>query len=835
MLSIPFEKSLKEEIIFRRNYLYQIIWQVFTWLFWLFLTISTFFLLLDKKTIWFGILIGIILFSQLKYLNRNRKFLPRNIEKIDNFWPFLSKKSKNILAESYILSSNLPISLSLLKILAHDKSVQELFSRLDIDKEALKKEIKLIETAFYNSRQSKDEGKMLFFKKITKVAAKEADILDEEEIKPYHIFLALLYLEDETSRKMIMHLGLNWQDILSSAQIMVFKRHIKIPFIKEIKRSVVGLSPVKKKIKHRVINRAWTSVNTPFLDNYSHDLTDLAREDIIGFMVGHQKEYSRMVDVLSRDIKNNVLLVGQNGIGKESLIEHLSWQIVNDQVPRKLFDKRVVKVDLSGLLAGAETEGEIRARAEKIIQEILTAKNIILYIPNIEYIFEEGEISILAATFLPYFKKSYFQTICTTSEQGLLSLEKKKDFLDTFEKINVEEIGPLETLRVLILYGVVLEQKNNIEISFLAFRKAIELAKIYSPGGIYPRAAIELLSEAIKFAKNKSLNVLSAETIIEIVERKTNIPLKKVSKIEASKLLNLEEEIHKTFINQEEAVRAVANVLRSYRAGLSSSKGTIANFLFVGPTGVGKTKLSKTLARILFGKEENMIRFDMSKYREADGIKKFIGSNNGQPGELSEAILNKPYSIVLLDEFEKASIEVLNLFLPIFDEGKIKDNLGRVLDFSNSLIIATSNAHSQYIFDSLNNNKPFEKISFDLKNNLLTNDFSPELLNRFNEVVVFKPLGMKEIEKIATLLLKPLENELAEKYRYSFKISESALREIIKEGYSKEFGARPLKHAIEKRVRDTLARGILENNWPPNTNLLLDWQNNQFCVKILPL
>ena len=226
-----------------------------------------------------------------------------------------------------------------------------------------------------------------------------------------------------------------------------------------------------------------------------------------------------------------------------------------------------------------------------------------------------------------------------------------------------------------------------------------------------------------------------------------------------------------------------------------------------------------------------MIRFDMSKYREAESIWKFVGSPEGQVGDLAEAILKKPYSLILLDEFEKATTEILNLFLPIFDEGKIKDNLGRELDFSNSLIIATSNAHSEYIFEKLSQNKPFEKIALDLQN-LLTEDFPPELLNRFNKVIIFKPLSLENIKKITGLLLEPLKKELAQKYGYQLEISREALEAVAQKGYSKEFGARPLKHAIETEIRDFLAKEILKNNWPKNTSLFIDWKEGQFCVKI---
>ena len=832
MASNDFKQNLKEEILFYQNALYCLIWQIIAWVFWLGLVFLAAFLLLGEKTIWLGLIVIFFLLSQIKPLFKSQKsFDDSSIP--NNLWELITPQTKKILIEAglHSLENNIPPDLSFLKSLLKDKTVKEVFKKLNIEQSALKKEMKNSLNSDYKT-SSNIENVLEYAQNIVEDAFYKAKIIGLNSITPLALFLSLLEKEEKETANALLHLGLTLKEVESTAQILVFEKKISPSLLKQISFGFASLGLKKRHIKHRIMNRAWTARPTPFLDRFSIDITDLARSGLVGFMVNRQKEYDRLTDILSRDFQNNALLVGKEGVGKETLINHLALNIINDQVPKKLFDKRIVKLNLAALLTGTQTEGEVRARGQRVISEILRAKNVILYIPNLEEIFSNTEISLLSSVFLPYFKESYFQVIGSTSFEGFKELEKEIDFLNTFEKIEVPELSEDNTLQVITLYGLLLEKKYKILITPQALRKIIKLAKVYSPQKVYPRVAIELLGESVKEALDRKLKKLLPDLIEEIVERKTSIPLKKVSQIEAQKLLNLEKEIHTSLIDQDQAVEAVADVLRSYRAGLKANKGPIASFLFVGPTGVGKTQLSKTLAKILFGSEDQMIRFDMSKYRDPLSIWKFIGSPDGkETGELAEAILRKPYSIVLLDEFEKATTEILNLFLPILDEGKIKDNMERTLDFTNSLIIATSNAHSEYIFEALNKNEPFDKIALELKN-LLVKDYPPELLNRFNEVIIFKPLNMEDVKKIAILLLKPIEKELSNKYNYQLKITQTALNQLVEKGYSKEFGARPLKHTIEREVRDLLAKEILENQWPPRTKLVFDWQNDRFCVKI---
>ena len=829
MLQNSLPKKVEEEISFYQNYSYRFLWQAASWSFWALWLLATAIFLLGEKTPWLGLLSIIILIPQIRIFSQSRKLIPLGAEDEGDAWSYLEPKAKKIILESFLLSTRTkqPISLALLKVLKENRDVQKIFRKLGVNEKKFGEEVSLIQEESSETKEEKIEE----ISKIIKNALLEADFLDSKSIEPYHLILALAKMENQVLLNSLLHLGINAKDLEASAQIMSFQKSIKKGMLQRLPYSIERLAPKHRTVKHRVMNRAWTARPTPLLDKFSQDLTDLARYNLIGFMVGHQREYKRLLDILARDFRNNALLVGREGVGKETLVSHIAWRIINDQVPKKLFDKRIAKINLSNLSSGVRTEGEVKRRAEIILTEIAKAKNVILYIPNIEQLFSEGETALLADMFLPYFRESYFQVVASTSEAGLELLRKNRSFLSTFEEIEVKEISEVETLKILVLYSLILEKRHKIEISLPSLRKIVELAKVYNPEKVFPQAAIELLDESVKGAQDKKLNLLTKEIVTEIVERKTGIPLKKVSEIEAEELLNMEEEIHRSFIDQEEAVKAVSNALRNYRTGLKPAKGPIASFLFVGPTGVGKTQLSKTLTKILFGSQEQMIRFDMSKYKTSLGIWKFIGSPKGEAGDLSSAILKKPYSLILLDEFEKATTEILNLFLPILDEGKITDNLGQKLDFSNSLIIATSNAHSEYIFKELKKGKAFKEIAESLKG-LLVEDFPPELLNRFSGITVFKPLTKENIKKIALLKLKPLKEKISQRHEYELEVSEKALEALVEKGYSKEFGARPLEHTIEREIKSLLSKEILKNQWPTGTSLKIDWNGEKFYVNI---
>ncbi|MEK7076879.1 MAG: AAA family ATPase, partial [Patescibacteria group bacterium] len=354
------------------------------------------------------------------------------------------------------------------------------------------------------------------------------------------------------------------------------------------------------------------------LDKYSYDFTDLARREEAGFLIGHEDEYRRMVDALSRPMNPNAMLVGESGIGKETIVAHLAFEIVKDEVPPAIFDKRLVALQLSNLVAGAGPE-ELQERLGKIVEEIAIAGNIILYIPDIHNLVRTSGTAYLSAAdaLIPIISNNAFPVVGATYPKEFKEfLEPRSDFVGSFEVIRVEEISEAEAEKLLVYESLLLENKYKITISFGAIKTAVKLAKKYFHNKFLPASAQELLRGGVALVARHKEKILGPQRIIDAAEEKINIPIHEAGKAEAEALLNLEEAIHKRLIDQEEAVKAVSNAIREYRSGLSRAGGPIATFLFVGPTGVGKTELSKILAKIQFGSEQMMIRFDMTEYQD---------------------------------------------------------------------------------------------------------------------------------------------------------------------------------------------------------------------------
>lgn len=569
----------------------------------------------------------------------------------------------------------------------------------------------------------------------------------------------------------------------------------------------------ERSLRHRIMNRAWTSRPTPTLDRFSYDLTDAARSYKVGFLVGHEAEYRRMVETLSRPTNPNALLIGEPGIGKETLVAHLALELSKDNVPPELFDRRLVELHLGELVAGASPE-EVQKRIQTIAEEIFMAGNIILYIPHIHNLVKTSGAEYLSAAdgLMPILKNNLFPVIgATWPREYKQFIEPRSDFASNFEVIRVEEVTESEAEKILIYDALLLEARTGIFISFGAVKMAVNLAKKHFRSKFLPTSAEELLKSALAAVAQRREKFLGPEEVIKAAEDKINVPIHEATGTEAEKLLNLENIIHERLINQEEAVKAVANALREYRSGLTRKGGPIAGFLFVGPTGVGKTELAKILARVQFGSEAAMIRFDMTEYQDKQSFYRFIGSPDGTiSGAMTDAVMQKPYSLILLDEFEKAFPDILHLFLQVLDDGRLTDNLGRTVDFTNTIIIATSNAHSDIINDALRQGQSMSQIAEYLKTRL-TDVFKPELLNRFSKIIVFRDLKPAEVEKIAFLNLKDLAKTLEEQGIY-MEIDPSATKQIAKLGYNPAYGARPLRRVIDDKIRAPLAEALLKKS-----------------------
>ncbi len=564
------------------------------------------------------------------------------------------------------------------------------------------------------------------------------------------------------------------------------------------------------RIRHRVVNRAWTSRPTPTLDKYSTDLTDLARQGQIGFLIGHREEFGRLLETLARPINPNALLIGEMGIGKETLLHQLAFRLTKDEVPEALFDKRLVALGLENLVAGASPE-ELSARIKKIVEEILLAGNIVLYIPDIHNLVRTSGTAYISAAdaLMPVIMNNAFPVVGSTYPREYKQLiEPRSDFGGLFEVISVNEVTEAEAQKVLTYDSLILEKEFKVTIGFGAVKKSVALARKYIRNKFLPTSAEELLKSAIVEAKRRGEKFIGPDIVVSVAEEKVNVPIHEATEAEAQKLINLEAIIHERLIDQEEAVKAVADALREYRSGLARPGGPIASFLFVGPTGVGKTELAKTLARVQFGSEKSMVRFDMTEYQDKQSFFRFIGSPDGSvSGALTDAILQKPYALVLLDEFEKALPDILNLFLQVLDDGRLTDNLGRTADFTNTIIIATSNAHSDIINDALNQGQSMKDIAEYLKKKL-TDVFKPELLNRFSRVVIFKNLEPVDLEKVVALNLKDVA-ELVSDQGIKLDFDPAVIKKLVQLGYDPAFGARPLRRVIDERLRSPLASAIL--------------------------
>lgn len=715
----------------------------------------------------------------------------------------------------------------LVKSLFDFPEVQWAFERLDVEPaEVVQKINEHLERA-PKVKESREE----IIDKIAGVSLK-AFHKSLEEVSEYVMPVDLLAVTAETSDSFLKILNLFNIVPRDLDEALIFGR-VKQTFRRKtggISITIGGLAGQMSGVRHRTVNRAWTSRPTPALDMFGSDFTDIARSGQTGFLIGHENVYERMVNVLARGVRPNALLLGLPGVGKETIIGHLAYMITRDKVPTALFDKRLVSLDIAALTANAD-QAELQRRINQVFYEIKMAGNIILYIPNIHNLSRtSGEHYLSAANIiLPFIISNDFPTVGTTGPQDFREyIEKDSAFMDAFEVIKVEEISDDQAVRVLIYDTLISEKNSRTLISLGAIKTAVSLSKRYFRDKPLPSSASDLLHEAWAYAVEAKERRLTADMVLKIAERKTNIPVRRAGKEEAKQLLNIETLIHQRLVDQEEAVSAVGRSLREYRSGLSRKGGPIATFLFVGPTGVGKTELAKILAEIQFGSEDIMVRVDMSEYQDELSYGRLIGTGGeNMAGTLTDPVRQKPYSLVLLDEFEKAHPDVLNLFLQIFDDGRATDGLGRVIDFENTIIIATSNAHSTFIKTSIDEGKTMSIIADELKRKLV-DYFKPELLNRFSEIVVFKSLSEKDVAEIAALQLKSLVKLLNVSQGITIGFRDAAIREIARLGFDPAFGARPLRETISRYIKAPLSNKILMSELERGSEVVVDFERNEF-------
>lgn len=778
-----------------------------------------------KQLRFFGGFLALILLDRLAHLGEADKplsELPRGGGKV-NLSQYLRPRAFSALEKAYDRSAigRRSFFLEVMRQLMSFPEIEGGLRRLDLKPDELKQK-----TDELLSQGAKDDGN---FSSVDRYKQAETLVVNafDRAISAGHrfielsdLFSGLHQIGDESVNRVFSTFGIELGDLETALIFSSAGRGLALGKVPAMLGGFVLGSHVK--VRHRIMNRAWTSRPTPTLDRYSIDFTDLARHGQVGFLIGHREEFGRLLETLARPINPNAFLIGEAGIGKETLLQHLALKLSKDEVPEALFDKRLVSLGLENLVAGAAPE-ELQARIKEIVDEILAAGNVILYIPDIHNLVKTSGTAYLSAAdaLMPIIMNNAFPIVGSTYPREYKQLiEPRSDFAGLFEVIRVNEVTEAEAQKILTYDSLILEKKFGVTISFGAIKKSAALAKKYIRNKFLPTSAEELLKSAIVETKRRGDKFVGPDIVISVAEERVNVPIHEATELEAARLLKLEEIIHERLVDQEEAVKAVADALREYRSGLARPGGPIASFLFVGPTGVGKTELAKTLARVQFGSEKAMVRFDMTEYQDKQSFMRFIGSPDGSTsGALTDAILQKPYSLILLDEFEKAFPDILNLFLQVLDDGRLTDNLGRTVDFTNTIIIATSNAHSDLINEALNQGQSMKDIAEYLKKKL-TDVFKPELLNRFSRVVVFKNLEPADLEKVVNLNLGDVA-KLVEVQGIKLTFDVDVMKYLVKLGYDPAFGARPLRRVIDEKIRSPLASAVLEKKVGRGSNIKL--------------
>lgn len=723
-----------------------------------------------------------------------------------------------------------------------------------------------------NSGSKKTARKLAYSDKLTQLleqSEKEADRLRNEKIGTEHILLAILKSVDTLAIKLLNSMAVNLQKT----------------FVDTLTALGMDLTQAKRELGALKNPKSKKKSSYPTLEQYSRDLTEAAREERLDPVVGRNAEVERVMQILCRRMKNNPCLVGEPGVGKTAVVEGLAQMIASGTVPEILADKRILSLDLSGMVAGSKYRGEFEERIKRVIAEVRAAGNVILFVDELHTLIGVGgaEGAMDASNILkPALSRGEVQMIgATTRTEYRKYIEKDAALERRFQPVYVEEPTREETIAILRGLRSKYEEHHGVTISDDALEAATDYAIRYINDRFLPDKAIDLIDEAASrkklgiFAGNKTARkaeemrhnledaleaalsegdietaqalkkdldktdkkiektkhnmrekeqeqmLVSEEDVADVVSVWTKIPVSKITQTESQRLLKLEEILHKRVVGQNEAVETVAKAIRRGRVGLKDPKRPIGSFLFLGPTGVGKTELSKALAEAMFGNENAIIRVDMSEYMEKHSVSKMIGSPPGyvgfeEGGQLSEQVRKNPYSVVLFDEIEKAHPDVFNVLLQVLDDGRITDSQGRTVDFKNTIIIMTSNAGAQRIVDpkklGFSNVENAESEHKDMKNNVMEEVkrmFKPEFLNRIDDIIVFRALSKEDVKGIAALMLKELKNRLAKQMDITLTYGDTVKNFIFEKGYDKKYGARPLKRAIQNNIEDSLAEEIL--------------------------
>ena len=719
-------------------------------------------------------------------------------------------------------------------------------------------------------------------------AREMADRFDSERIGTEHLLLAIIKEGDCAASRLLNTMGANPQKLF--VDILAAMGEDPAQYREEIQRG-----------------RNEEATLTPTLDQYSRDLTAMARAGRLDPVIGREKETERVIQILCRRGKNNPCLIGEPGVGKTAIVEGIAQSLVNGNVPDIVADKRLVSLDMSGLVAKSKYRGEFEDRIKKVINEVETAGNVLLFIDELHTISGAGgaEGALDASNILkPALARGDVQVIgATTIEEYRKYIEKDAALERRFQPVQVEEPTEEESIEILKGLRKLYEKHHHVQITDEGVEASVRLSARYVNDRFLPDKAIDLMDEAAararlgmmhgsddmmqlnreihqteldmehalqegdiekartlketrenlqasreklekknrRVSKNK-VPVVGENEIADVVAGWTKIPVSRLTESEASRLQKLEETLHKRVIGQEEAVSAVSKAVRRGRVGLKDPKRPIGSFLFLGPTGVGKTEVSKALAEAVFGNEESMIRVDMSEYMEKHSVSKMIGSPPGyvgheDGGQLSEKVRRNPFSVILFDEIEKAHPDVFNILLQVLDDGHITDSQGRKVDFKNTIIIMTSNAGAQSIIEP-------KKLGFGAKEDEKQDHermkasvmeevkriFKPEFLNRIDETIVFRALNKDDMKKIIGIMVRDLQKRCKEQLQIDLVVREAAKESIVEKAYDRKYGARPLRRKLQDEVEDRLADALIRGEIHTGDRVIVTTKNKEIIV-----
>lgn len=572
------------------------------------------------------------------------------------------------------------------------------------------------------------------------------------------------------------------------------------------------------------MNRSMTAIATKVLDQFGVDLTASAAAHALAPCVGRDAEITALFRIVGSGNRRGAVLVGPRGVGKRAIINGLAQQMVGEDVPAVLADKRLVSVSIARLVAGVDAAGA-QERLLRVVSEAARAGNVVLVFPDIVTmvgITPGGPASLdLAGTLAQVLSRSRVSILATVVDADYRKFMESSQLGSLLEKIEVAEPEGNAAIQILEVLAGHYEVEHSVVFTYDAIATAVHLSDRYLHDRSLPEKAIEVLEEgAVRAASRGAHSLVMADDIAAVVGEKTKIPLSEVTSTEGERLLHLEEKIHERMVDQEEAVTAVAAAIRRARVELRDERRPIANLLFLGPTGVGKTELAKTVAQVYFGASNRMVRLDMSEYQERTSVDRLLGMP-GEGGYLTEQVRTNPFALLLADEFEKAHPDVVNLFLQLMDDGRLTDGAGRTVDFTSCIVICTSNVGSSAIQEQLAGGVAVSTIREYLLNTELPKRFRPELINRFDGVIVFKPLSLEDVRSIARLMLNDVAQNL-QRRGIGFEITDAAVEELAVAGYDPKFGARPLRRVIQERIDDALAKVLLAGSLRRRDKIVVD-------------